>query len=109
MALGYDNEEKTEAEGASTKTKNNDREACASTLPDGAEHHSNPATFRPVMYAAPPGLPGGPRSGGAVVSESAGGPVGGVGALAPVPSGGQSAAGEASRHVQHAAAEEPTP
>lgn len=108
MGLRYENE-KSEAEGASTKTKNNDREACASTLPDGMERHSNPPSIRPVMYAVPPGLPGGPRSGGAVESESGGGLVGGIGAPAPAPSGRPVAAGEASMHAQHAAVEEPTP
>lgn len=106
MALRNDNEE-SEAEGASTKTKNNDREACASTLPDGTERHSNPPSNRPVMYAAPPGSPGGPRSGGAVVSESAGGLVGGVGAQARAHTGRPVAAGEASRGAQQPAVEEP--
>ena len=106
MAHGYENEE-SEAEGASTKTKNNDREACASTLPDGTERHSNPPTNRPVMYAVPPCSKGGPRSGGAVASESADGLGGGSGARAPLPSGRPVAAGEASRGAQHPAVEEP--
>ena len=106
MAHGYENEE-SEAEGASTKTKNNDREACASTLPDGTERHRTPPTKRPRMYAVPPCSKGGPRSGGAVASESADGLGGGSGARAPLPSGRPVAAGEASRGAQHPAVEAP--
>ncbi|WP_133155170.1 site-specific integrase [Kinneretia aquatilis] len=95
-ATPNDNEE-TKAVGATTKTKPNDREASARTLPDESYCEATP---RSVMSHAqsPNGL--GAHSQRGFAQRDAGGGASGVGAAAPAAGAVPAAACEASRRAQ---------